>query len=354
MALAEGSLSAPDRPALPPRVLIFAPLGRDSDVLAEIATEISAEPVPVGDADALGTQMAAGCHVLIVTEEALHKKTGDVLLRHLEAEPPWSALPVLALVANAGRPPPGLRLPDHARERVELVILQRPTRAGTLRSSLTTLIGSRRRQHMVRDQIEDLGRQERHLQFLLSELDHRVKNLLAKILSILSLTRREARDLDDFTTAFEGRTRALAEAHQMLNGHALHPGTLRGLVGNVMAPYRNAGGTNLEIDGPELPLWSRAGLALAMALHELATNASKYGALSREDGVVAIRWRREDNALVFEWTERGGPPVGPPTRSSFGTRLLRSYTSKELGGEATLDFEPEGLRWRFRAPIDRD
>ncbi|WP_299819811.1 sensor histidine kinase [uncultured Jannaschia sp.] len=352
MAPAEEGLRAPGGPD--PRVLIYAPLGRDADVLSEIARDVESDPVAVTASDALAARMAEGCDAVVLTEEALHRRTGETLLRHLEAQPSWSALPVLALVADAGRLPPGLRLPGGAAERVELVILQRPTRARTLRSTLVTLIGSRRRQRMVRDQIADQGAQERHLQFLLSELDHRVKNLLAKILGILNLTRREARDLDEFATAFEGRTRALAEAHQMLNGHTAHPGTLRSLVENVMAPYRDAEGSNLVIEGPEFALRPRAGLALAMALHELATNASKYGALSTGTGAVAIRWRLDDDALEFEWTERGGPPVAEPARTSFGTRLLRSYTSRELGGETELLFRPEGLFWKVRAPVAAD
>ena len=334
-------------------VLIYAPLGRDADILAGIAREAGANPVVVAGVDGLAAEISKDCVSLIVTEEALDRAMGEVLLRHLEGQPSWSALPILALVANAGRTPPGLRLPERALERTELIVLQRPTRTQTLRTALVTLIGSRMRQLKVRDQIEDLGHKERHQSFLLSELDHRVKNLLAKILSILSLTRREANDLETFVHAFEARTRALAEAHQLLNGHAEHPGTLRALVENVMAPYRTLAGSNLRIDGPELHLWSKAGLALAMALHELATNASKYGALSRDEGVVSIRWHLADGTLTFEWEERGGPPVGTPTRNSFGTRLLRSYTSMEIGGAAELEFRAEGLRWVLKAPVAR-
>ncbi len=118
-----------------------------------------------------------------------------------------------------------------------------------------------------------------------------------------------------------------------------------------MAPYRNETDSNIRIEGPEIDLWEQAGLALAMALHELATNASKYGALSNENGIVTIHWHLDREALVLNWEERNGPPMITPTRSSFGTRLVKSLTPMEVGGEATLAFQKEGLRWTLRAPI---
>lgn len=335
------------------RVLIHAPFGKDAEVLAKLADDLGLASVEIADADGLGEHFDDDCSALVATQEALGPEAGQVLLRHLEAQPSWSALPILALLADASRRPPALRRLEQADGRAELVVLQRPARAETVKSTLAALIASRRRQHQVRDQLARLAEQEAHLQFLLAELDHRVKNLLAKILSILALTRREAEDLADFSASFEARVRALVEAHRMLNGNGSSPATMRALVENALAPYLNEAGSNIRLEGPQLRLWPRGGLALAMALYELATNAAKYGALSRETGVVSVRWQIDGGTqeFTFVWAETGGPEAQPPVRASFGTQLLETIAPGELGGSATLEFPSRGVRWTLRAPF---
>ncbi len=200
-----------------PRVLIYAPAGRDAEVLAEIVHEIGVDSAVARDPAVFAEQLSRDCATVILTEEALDYRTDNVLRTYVEKQPPWSALPILALLENATRMPPGLAFAKTLSERFELVVLQRPTQTRTLKSTLLTLIGSRARQYQVRDQLEDLAQKESHLRFLLSELDHRAKNLPAKVLGILNLARKDASNLDSFSATFAERIRALAQAHDFLN-----------------------------------------------------------------------------------------------------------------------------------------
>jgi two-component sensor histidine kinase len=182
---------------------------------------------------------------------------------------------------------------------------------------------------------------------LLAELDHRVKNVLAAVQSLASQSARRAVSLDGFLRTFSGRLKAMASAQELLTatrwrGAGLHHLAAAELGG--LAP----GQTRWE--GPELFLTPRAATAVSLALHELAINATKYGALSTETGVVDVRWRRTaEGGFELDWTEQGGPPVNPPTREGFGTLLIRDVTARELGGGSTLEFPRVGVRAQLSA-----
>lgn len=334
------------------RVVIYAPYGKDADTLAQIVAGEDIEVVKVTDCSGLDEQLGPSCAALVVTEEALGPHQEQVFLRHLQAQPIWAALPILALVADASRLPPALRGLGMRAYRSELVVLQRPTHPETLRSTVQTLIMSRQRQYQVADHLETLKRKEKHLEFLLAELDHRVKNLLGKILSLLSLTRRETIDAEGFSAKFEARTRALVTAHDMLNGKNNLPATIGSLLENALAPFLPSVKSNVQTEGPELSLLPHGGLALAMAFNELATNSVKYGALSADDGIVSVRWALEGETphLVVDWIEERGPAPKDSTRTGFGTKLLTVIVALELDGEADLVFRPEGIHWQLRAP----
>ncbi|WP_116086584.1 sensor histidine kinase [Tropicimonas sp. IMCC34011] len=334
------------------RVVIHAPFGRDAFVLRELVEAAGLIPVPADDPDTLHGILAGDCGVLLVTEEGLGPRTGAMLADALADQPIWSALPVLALLSDVSRPPPALAALEACGARVEVIVLERPCSAVTISSALRSQSLSRERQHKVRDQIAELAESRSHLRFLLAELDHRSKNLLSKVLSILSLTRREATDLDSFAAAFDSRVRALAAAHDLLGGGDAAPASIRALVERALAAYLGDNGKRIEYEGPDLTLWSKGAMTLAMALYELATNAAKYGALSRPEGRVALTWRVEGDPaeLFIEWRESGGPRVAVPTRSSFGTDLLRTITPADLNGEAEMIYAPDGLIWRLRAP----
>ncbi|WP_376096052.1 HWE histidine kinase domain-containing protein [Roseomonas sp. CCTCC AB2023176] len=203
--------------------------------------------------------------------------------------------------------------------------------------------------------ITDRKRAEEKQRLLMAELLHRVKNNLALVQALAAQTFRSAPTLDAARDAFGARLRALARAHDLLaEGRA--DTTLRDLLRGIIALH-GAGGDHLVAEGPPVRLGSNAALALALALHELATNAAKYGALSVPGGRVAVTWTLEgagpDRILRFRWVEAGGPPVTPPTRRGFGTRLIEDNLRRAWHGTTALRFAPEGLTLEAAAPVAR-
>jgi two-component sensor histidine kinase len=169
-------------------------------------------------------------------------------------------------------------------------------------------------------------------------------------------TRRTAPDLDAFTRAFEGRLLALNRAHELLTREIGNGVLLRDLVVESIAPYEMTPAARFSLCGPSIRLGSEISVTLAMALHELATNALKYGALLTTDGRIDVSWRVEDDAraskrISMEWIERGGPAVVPPTRRGFGSDLIERGLARQFGGSATLQFVSTGLRCRISAPL---
>jgi PAS domain S-box-containing protein len=177
---------------------------------------------------------------------------------------------------------------------------------------------------------------------LVAELDHRVKNVLASVQSLAAQSARKTTSLEAFLKTFAGRLEAMASAHTLLTATRWRGAD----IGHIAAA--ELGGLapgQARWEGPEIVLNPRATNSLTLALHELATNAVKYGALSAEGGRIEVRWnRRPEGGFELTWTERGGPSVAPPTRQGFGVTLLQRVTGRELGGEARLEFRPDGVR----------
>lgn len=187
---------------------------------------------------------------------------------------------------------------------------------------------------------------------LMLELNHRVKNTLANVLSIIALTRGRAKDLDGFANSLTGRVRALSATHDILTAKQWESATLESVINAELAPYLGHAMAQAEMSGPEIHLASNTALSLGLAIHELATNAAKYGALSTPEGTVKVNWEPAGEGLArLIWEERGGPEVVAPARSGFGTSLLRKTVAHELGREVDLDFRPEGLRATLYVPI---
>jgi two-component system CheB/CheR fusion protein len=199
---------------------------------------------------------------------------------------------------------------------------------------------------------------EQQQRLLVDELNHRVKNMLTVVISLASQTARRAADLDSFQDAFMGRVRALSASYALLSRENWTSIALREVLDEEMRPFASADRPNLVLDGPDVQLAPAAGLALGMAVHELATNAVKYGALSRPEGRVSVTWRFEqagtaESCLVITWVEAGGPPVLPPTQAGFGTTLVQRSLSGELAGRAELNYHVTGLRATLTMPLER-
>ena len=197
---------------------------------------------------------------------------------------------------------------------------------------------------------------EDHKSFLMAELDHRVKNTLMVITSLIAQTVKSADSPEQFAQIIEGRIQALSRVHNLLNQNDWDRAALRDVIVGELAPYRDRKEENIVIDGKaDVALTPKATQTLAMALHELATNAGKYGALSTPAGKVAVSWSvansRKDPRLSIEWIETGGPPVKPPTRRGFGSQLIERIVNYELQANVQRDFHAEGVRCKIEFPL---
>ncbi len=191
--------------------------------------------------------------------------------------------------------------------------------------------------------ITERRRAERLQGILMHELNHRIKNTLAMVQAIARQTFRDSEGHSIVRETFEARLLALSNAHDLLTREKWDGAELSEVIANVLAPYQRE---RFEINGPELRLTTRVALALTLALHELATNAAKYGALSAPAGRVAITWAvrpGDPPHLTFRWQERGGPLVSPPARTGFGSRLIERSLAAELGGKVQITYDPAGV-----------
>jgi len=215
----------------------------------------------------------------------------------------------------------------------------------------SALLDPRGRLVSVNIQILDVTERKRAedtQRLLVGELNHRVKNTLASVQAIAVQTLRHSSGPSDFAPTFTGRIHALARAHSLLSSSTWQGAALRELIdGQVEIGAVNA--AQLRIDGPELELAPELALHLALILHELVTNAHKYGALSVPEGMVSLSWLVEDKQLILRWVESGGPPASVPTRRGFGTALIERSLRAE-GGNAVPDYAAAGVRWTLTLP----
>ncbi len=203
--------------------------------------------------------------------------------------------------------------------------------------------------------MRERAKAERGATLMMRELDHRVKNTLATVQAIAQQTLRGSASVEDLQDAFMARLMSLSKTHNLLAREGWSGTDLRKLVEGELQPYQRGDAARIEIRGGPVMLSPKASLALSMALHELATNAAKYGALSVQDGVVAVDWEvgmvNGEPHLQLRWRERGGPPVGQPVRFGFGHRLITEGLAYELDGTVTLEFAATGVVCEMDVPV---
>ncbi|MBC9030908.1 PAS domain S-box protein [Sphingomonas sp. JC676] len=208
--------------------------------------------------------------------------------------------------------------------------------------------------HAIARDMTEARRNEAHLRLLVDELNHRVKNTLAIVQGIAQQSFKDDADPAMSRRAFEGRLAALSEAHNLLTREHWGAVSMTQIIGDAVAPHGGDTG-RFTLDGPDLAILPKTAISLALAIHELATNAVKHGALSRPRGHVAIRWARTSRdgsaRLSLVWEERGGPMVAAPTQRGFGTRMIERGLAAELAGTVTIDFQPEGVVCTVDAPL---
>ncbi len=203
-----------------------------------------------------------------------------------------------------------------------------------------------------RHQLEVSQEQDAIRATLTRELNHRVKNTLANVLSILSLSRRNASDLDEFVADFDGRVRALSATYNLLTQTSWGATSVLSVIQAEMAPYFESDPPRIVLDGADALIAPNDALSLGLLIHELFTNAAKFGALSNAAGRVSLRWTPSSgDHLLFDWHETGGPPPPQDRKRGFGSDLIEKVLSRELHSAIRIEFAPSGAQVRFCVPI---
>lgn len=329
-------------------VLILAPYRKDASYMASLLIEhgIHAQAVTAME---LADRIAGFPGVLVVTHEALNPVAIKIITQFLQDQPNWSEIPIVVLLDRAA---PQARIQSTlagAWPRSRQTFYQRPVAALELVSGIQSALLTRFRQREVRDYLE----RETELRL---ELNHRVKNILASVISIFQMTRRGADTVDGLAEDFAGRLTALSNVHSVVFNAGGDEAPLNDIIDATVAPYRVEGRSNIKTVGPDILVPRGVGTTLALCLHELATNAIKYGALSRPEGQIALTWELStdpDPILTITWTESGGPPVVEPARVGYGTRYMRSALTSVFGERPEFVFDPKGFRFVVRGPLSR-
>jgi two-component sensor histidine kinase len=330
-------------------VLIFAPYRRDSEYLRTLLSEHEVSVKQAVGPHELGTRLKREPGMLVVTQEALNPDTLNVIAGHLADQPDWSEMPIIVLLGHAA---------SQAKIRAELsnvwprsrqIFYQRPVGALELLSGVQSALLARLRQRDVRDHIE------REVE-LRRELNHRVKNILASVTAIFEMTRRSATSIDQLAADFSGRLTALSTIHSAVFEAGGETIDLADIVRQTCSPYCGNGEDRVIAGGPSIQVGRDAGTTIALCLHELATNALKYGALSRPEGRVHLAWdmiSESEPVLTIRWTESGGPLVAEPSKPGYGTKYIRAALRGLFGSPPDIIFAPEGLRCTAAGPLSR-
>jgi len=263
-------------------------------------------------------------------------------MRRLVPEEEREAFDELLERALTGRAPSGFEARRLHRDGTELVVL---TTLTVLREAEGTKLAFTERDITERKKVE------RHRELLLRELDHRVKNTIATVQAITERTIvNSGHSMDDFAEAFRGRIQALGRVHKALSDQKWVGVHVDQLVSRTLTPHGKQ--EQIHLEGEDVVLPVRVTLPLAMALHELVTNAVKYGALAAPDGRVVVSWDVDpDRSLRIEWREEDGPPVTPPEEEGFGMTLLKRGIAYEVGGSTEVSFEEDGVRCTMELPL---
>jgi two-component sensor histidine kinase len=193
---------------------------------------------------------------------------------------------------------------------------------------------------------------ERIQKILTDEIHHRMKNMLGMVTAIVRQSMRAATSLAEAESAITARLLAMARAHDLLLKADWKTAALKSVILGAIEQH-NTAAERISIQGEEIEIVSSSILSLTLIINELCTNATKYGAFSREDGRVTLSWKHGegDESIIFEWVESGGPAVSPPQRPSFGTRLIEDALPRQLGGIGRLSFLPSGVTYKLAIPV---
>jgi two-component sensor histidine kinase len=289
----------------------------------------------------------------VVSEEGLLSANRRELAEWVGRQPPWSDFPFIVLTSRGGAPDE--RLPDILGN---VTVLERPFHPAVLANAVRSALRARSRQREVEAHLQERQRTHERQSLLIRELHHRVKNTLATVQGLLGATARSTQSIDAFYHSFSSRIVSLANTHTLLTEDYWQTASLHEILKAELSPYDNQRAQRLVLDGPTVELSADLAVPTGMAIHELTTNAAKYGALSVPQGQVEVFWAvttaSQHQNLQLEWVERGGPPVEKPQRKGFGSTLLQRVLSTQCNADISFDFEPTGLRFCMTAPLVKE
>jgi two-component sensor histidine kinase/CheY-like chemotaxis protein len=332
-------------------VLILAPSGRDAAVAATILGEVGLVSTMCPDLDVLvsGLDRAGG---VIVTEEALLHSDRRAFADWIRQQPPWSDFPFVLLTSRSGAADACL---------TELLgnvtVLERPFHPSVLVNAVRSATRARQRQREAEAYLQERKRSEEHQLLLIRELQHRVKNTLATVQALLRATARSASTVQGFRQVFEARVLSLSRTHDLLVENAWRAAPIRNILRSELGPYDDGAGTRVLLAGPGVELPAELAVPIGMAIHELTTNAAKYGAFSTPRGWLEVEWdvrgHEGTRKLQLWWTERDGPPVEKPSRKGFGSSLIQRLLTTQCRAEIEFAYDRPGLRFQMSVPLVR-
>jgi two-component sensor histidine kinase len=314
------------------RVLILAGRRRDADVASRLLAEGGFPALVCHNVSELTREIRQGAGCAVLTDDAIDGSAALMLHSWIQEQPAWSDFPIIVLIGKVDEPTRERSTRELQDTLGNVSLVEKPFHPQTLASVARAALRSRRRQYEARELLE-------RYELLARELQHRTKNLLAVILSIAGASLRNGGDGPD---VFISRLHALAAAQNLLM-----EGDGRGtFLSDIVYAVTSSFGDRIIIDGPQVHLNSTLAQGFALIVHELATNAVKHGALSRDEGSITSGWsvsvEASETTLLFKWQERGGPLVLPPKRKSFGTILLERAVPAS-GPPPRLHYEPQGF-----------
>lgn len=268
----------------------------------------------------------------------------------VDRQPPWSDFPFILLTLRGG---------SANTELIEVLgnvtVLERPFHPSVLVNAVRSAMRARRRQREAAAYLEERKRMEEHQALLIRELHHRVKNTLATVLALLRATAGSTKTVDDFKKVFADRVLGLSRTHSLLIESSWRTASVADILRSELAPYDEDVSQRAHLAGPEVELSADLAVPVGMAVHELTTNAAKYGALGVPEGRLEVAWDVSESdggrTLSLRWTERHGPPVEQPSRTGFGSKLIQRVLKHQCRAALRFDFDRDGLRFFMELPL---
>lgn len=330
-------------------VLVLAPIGRDAAIAVSILSQYKIGAQVCISLDEV-LPLLDHSHCLIVAEEALINADRQAFAAWLENQPTWSDYPIVLLTMRGTEFDKRLSFLDRY-----LIVLERPFLASSLANSVRSALRARSRQLEVKKYIDEKEQISARQQLLIRELHHRVKNTLANVRAMMGATARSSGTVDEFVSDFSARIVSLADTHSMLTDDYWQTASLQKMLEGELRHYDTHNKPRILLEGPNVHLVADLAIPVGMAFHELASNSSKFGALSRSNGRLDVRWSvaksGETQVVNLNWHEHGGPKVDQPKRRGFGTTLLEKVLTVQCDAQVNLDYRPEGLVFTMALPL---